>query len=255
MKLKNLFLVFLIPLFLFGQWTLAKNSDIEQLAAAEDIELKSQQIAKLYFYIHNDVLVKSSKLALNATLNELIESINKLEVDNNSNLESGLKEFMLNTHEELSKVALSPHSVTNANLVLDYSETYLEVAEFFVKKHLEQGTGDNFWFTQLKRMSLDIERANKYYIAMYAGHSDKNTLNQVSSNISEFEKKLEKIGSVKYEGQARYSLNELIKHWKISKSIYSGSQTNNMPIFVLASTKHLENALDELADYHRAKME
>ncbi|MCW8876021.1 MAG: hypothetical protein OQJ89_00580 [Kangiellaceae bacterium] len=257
--MKPIILLKAICILLFSQSSFSvdtnvEDRNIEQLIVAENIELKSQQIAKLYFYIHYDVLAKSSKAALSNSLQELRKNITQLKIDDESGFESGLREFMLVTHSELADAVKLPYSVSNANLILDYSETYLEVAEHFVTRNLNNSSRHNTNLTKLKRMALDVERANKYYIAMYAGHADRNTLNQVSMNISGFEKKLEDIADFNYEGNAKHILNELVKHWKISKPIYQGKKIN-MPIFVLASTRHLESALENLANYHRIKLQ
>jgi len=242
------FLFAIIFLFCSNQ-SVADIRSLQQLEAAEDIEMASQQITKAYFYLHQEIRVEQSENDMENGLTSIEKNINILNKINDKK-QLRMVKFMSFTLDEIKKTISQPYTNERGALMLDYSETLLEGAESLTKKYTHKNDKKEEMLITTKKMNFLLERATKYYIAFKDGFSDHNNVKQLEKAIKEFEDHLKKIQAYKYPSESQRAANKLSEYWPIAKEFYLGVEKNDLPLIVSVTTRHLEKSLATLEHYH-----
>jgi len=224
------------------------------LETAADISFISQQIAKSYFYVNQNIQRNQASQVITNSVKILDQRIEKL--NNNYTAEPDSEEanmllFLSFTRDELKETLSKKYSKNQGALILDFSETLLEGANLIVDKNINKQDKGQATIVIIKRMGFLLERISKYYIAFKAGYNDFNNLVQQRKAIEDFEMALVTISEhPEYAIELKQTLAELNKFWPIAKKFYNSIEVGNTPRLVFTSTAHLEKMLKNIERHH-----
>ena len=239
----------IVCLVLGGTNLFAKDvKTMDVLVHAETVKAISQDLAKNYFYIQQEIQASSAKKSLKKDMIALDDAIRKLQMVANSK-DKGVVEFMFFSTDELKSIMKEKFTSENGGLVLDYTETLLEGSESIIKHN--HGKSESM-LSVVEEMVFLLERATKYYIAFRAGYTDVANITQAKLAVEQFETLLKKVQAYTYPGAlASGPVKKLSKYWPVSKNFYLGIKKSELPTIVFISTKHMKRALDKLIEYHK----
>jgi hypothetical protein len=233
-----------------------KTHELLMLEAAENIEFLSQKTTKAYFYkqqgVRPDQAAEDLKKSLVLLQKDLIIVQEGLEASDKE--EKNIAIFLEYTMDEVKDIVGKPYNKENGALMIDYSESLLEGAEFIAQKHLHKGKNEEVMLVSAEHMLFLLERINKLYIAYQAGFKDYNNIVQLKQAVHDFEITLAKVnGYTKYSGNALASRNKINDFWPVAKEFFVDIQKGALPVIVLASVEKLEKELEVLEDFHHRK--
>ena len=225
--------------------------DLEMLRTAKNVEIVSQKIAKAYFYKHMDIRPEHADDDLKDSLSQLKNDLLTLRNGSDGKEEKNIATFLAYTSDELDKALAKPYSQETGALMIDFSESLLEGADFLSNKHDNEKSGEADMLAKVDNLLFLLERINKYYIAHKAGFKDYNNVVQLTKAVEDFEAGLAKINSYgRYPNSVKDSVTKINQFWPVAKEFYLGVQQNALPVIVLASTDKLEQEVKTLASFH-----
>lgn len=238
----------------------AANVDVDMMESAKNVGISSQKIAKAYFYKHMDIRADHANTDLQESVSQLKKDILKLHEGikgaGNSKEEKNIAIFLSYTRDELDKALAKPYSLETGALMIDFSESLLEGADFLSGVYGKGSTGEAGMLAEVENQLFLLERVNKYYIAHKAGFRDYNNVAQLQKAVEDFEKGLAKINSYgRYPAHAQESVAKINQFWPVAKEFYLGVQQNALPVIVLASTDKLEKEVGNLKNFHHQEAE
>lgn len=225
--------------------------ELEMQRTARNVEIVSQKIAKAYFYKHMDIRPDHADDDLKESLSQLKTDLLTLRNGIDGKEEKNIATFLSYTSDELDKALSKPYSQETGALMIDFSESLLEGADFLSSKHGKEKSGEAFMLSEVENLLFLLERVNKYYIAHKAGFKDYNNVVQLTKAVEDFEAGLAKINSYgRYPDAVKESVTKINQFWPVAKEFYLGVQQNALPVIVLASTDKLEKEVKTLANFH-----
>lgn len=244
----------LVVIFQVFNISAQNDTSADILETAEDISFVSQQIAKSYFYVNQNVKREQATKVIAGSIRRLDQNIEKLNgsyiVEPDSE-EANMLLFLSFTRDELKDTLAKKYSRDRGALILDFSESLLEGADLLAKRNKNTADPDEAIMSKVKRMGFLLERISKYYIAFKAGYSDFNNLVQQRQAIDDFDSALIKISEhPKYANELKNTLAELNKFWPIAKKFYSSIESGSTPRLVFTSTTHIEKMLKKIERHH-----
>jgi hypothetical protein len=221
----------LASLVIVSSNVLAQGSEEPAVVYAETIKTLSQDIAKNYFYITQDIQVGSAKRGLKKDILLLDDTLSKLQQANNDKATKRVLGFLSFSVDELKSTLKDEYNEENGGMVLDYTETLLEGAESIINHHNKNKKATIL--DDLEEMEFLLERATKYYIAFAAGYNDDSNLKQAKLAVAKFDTLLKKINSKNYPPEIKNGpLKKLDRYWPVSKEFYLGLKQNELPTIV-----------------------
>ena len=228
--------------------------ELEMMESAKNVGIASQKITKAYFYKHLDIRADHADQDMRDSLTQIKKDILKLHdgIKGNSKEERNIAVFLSYTRDELDKALSKPYSQENGALMIDFSESLLEGADFISSKHGKGKKGEASMLAEVEDLLFLLERVNKYYIIHKAGFKDYNNVAQLKKAVDEFENGLAKINNYgRYPESVQDSVKKINQFWPVAKEFYLGVQQNALPVIVLASTDKLEKEVQTLAKFHQ----
>ncbi|CAK8722147.1 Type IV pili methyl-accepting chemotaxis transducer N-term [Candidatus Electrothrix aarhusensis] len=250
--LKILIAAFICALCFTPAFAAEKNHDLFMLEAAKNIEFLSQRVAKGYFYrrlgIRPDRAAEDLKKSLVLLQKDMI--ILQAGIENDKE-EQDISVFLEYTMSELKSIIENPYSKKNGALMIDYSESLLEGAEFIVERHKHKNKSEEVMLVAVEHSLFLLERINKFYIAYQAGFKDYNNVVQLKQAVQDFEITLAKINVyTKYSDTTLVSRSKINEFWPVAKEFFIDIQKGALPVIVLASVEKLEKELTVLENFH-----
>ncbi|MCI5208442.1 MAG: hypothetical protein D3910_06530 [Candidatus Electrothrix sp. ATG2] len=247
---------FLCALYVVPALAANSNKELLTLEAAENIKFLSQKTTKAYFYKQQGVRpdraaedLKKSLLLLKKDLIIIQEGLAK-----GNKEEKNIVVFLEYTMSELQDIVDKPYKKENGALMIDYSESLLEGAEFVAEQHMHKQDPEESMLIAVEHLLFLLERVNKFYIAYQAGFQDYNNVVQLKQAVQDFETTLVKINAyTKYADDSLTSRNKLNEFWPVAKEFFVDIQKGALPVIVLASVDKLEKELKVLEDFHHNK--
>lgn len=240
--------LYVVPVFAADQ-----SHDQLTVEAAENIKFSSQAITKAYFY-------KQQGIRLDRATEDLKKSLILLKKDLiiiQDGLQKGSKEeknvvvYLEYTLDELLDIVDKPYSKDNGALMIDYSESLVEGADFIVGQHADKQDAEERLLVSVEHLLFFLERINKFYIAYQAGFDDYNNIVQLKKTVKDFETTLAKINAyTQYTERQLTSRNKINKFWPIAKEFFIDIEKGSLPVIVLASVEQLEKELKVLENFH-----
>ena len=221
--------------------------------AAENIKFSSQTLTKAYFYKQQGVRpdhaaddLKKSLALLQKDLIIIQDGLNK-----GTKEEKNIVVFLEYTLDELHNIVDKPFNKQNGALMIDYSESLLEGAEFIAKQHIRKDDAEQDMLIAVEEQLFLLERINKFYIAYQAGFRNYNNVVQLKQAVQDFETTMAKINAyTKYSDAALTNRNKINEFWPVAKDFFIDIQKGALPVIVLASVEKLEHELTVLEDFH-----
>ncbi|MCI5161600.1 MAG: hypothetical protein D3917_06165 [Candidatus Electrothrix sp. AX5] len=229
-----------------------KTHELLMLEAAKNIEFLSQRVTKAYFYKQQGVRPDHAAEDLKKSLILLQEDLTIIHngIDNDKK-EKNISVFLEYTMSELKSIVENPYSQENGALMIDYSESLLEGAEFIAEVHTHKNQAEEAMLVSAEHSLFLLERINKFYIAYQAGFKDYNNIVQLKQAVQDFETTLAKINAyTKYSGNILASRNKINDFWPVAKEFFVDIQRGALPVIVQASVEKLEKELKVLKDFH-----
>ena len=247
--------VFLCALYVVPSLAADSTRELLTLEAAENIKFLSQKTTKAYFYKQQEVRpdraaedLKKSLVLLKKDLIIIQEGTTK-----ESKEEKDIVVFLEYTMSELLTIVNKPYSKENGALMIDYSESLLEGAEFVAEQHMHKQDPEESMLIAVEHLLFLLERVNKFYIAYQAGFKDYNNVVQLKQAVQDFETTLVKINAyTKYADDSLTSRNKLNEFWPVAKEFFVDIEKGALPVIVLASVDKLETELKALEEFHHA---
>ncbi|MGR0480834.1 MAG: hypothetical protein ACTFAL_05370 [Candidatus Electronema sp. V4] len=232
--------------------------ELEMMETAKSVEIASQKIAKSYFYKHLDIRADHAGKDLEDTVAQLRKDILTLHegIKGGDKEEKNIAVFLSYTRDELDKALTKPYSPEVGALMIDFSESLLEGADFLSGRYGKGKTGEAAMLAEAERLTFLLERVNKYYIIHKAGFKDYNNIVQLEKAVQDFEASLAKVNAYgSYPDQVKENVAKINQFWPVAKEFYLGVQQNALPVIVLASTDKLEKEVDALRTYHQSQID
>ncbi|MCI5125358.1 MAG: hypothetical protein D3925_13000 [Candidatus Electrothrix sp. AR5] len=234
-----------------------KSQELLTLEAAENIGFLSQKVTKAYFYKQQGVRpdqaaedLKKSLVLLQKDLIIIQEGLKKGDKE-----ERNIAVFLEYTMDELKDIVGKPYKTENGALMIDYSESLLEGADFISERHTHKKDKEEVMLVSVEHSLFLLERINKLYIAYQAGFKDYNNVTQLKQAVQDFETTLAQINAyTKYAGNTLISRNKINEFWPVAKEFFIDIQKGALPVIVLASVEKLEKELTLLEDFHHHKI-
>ncbi|XOF34636.1 MAG: hypothetical protein ACL93V_04925 [Candidatus Electrothrix sp. YB6] len=230
-----------------------KKHELIMLEAAKNVEFLSQKIAKAYFYkqqgVRPDRAAEDLKKSVTILQKDLI--IIQDGIDRKNKEEGNIAVFLDYTYNELNGMLNKPYSRENGALIIDYSESLLEGAEFIAQQHMHKESPEEAMLIMVEHMLFLLERINKLYIAYQAEFKDYNNVTQLKQAVQDFDAALSKINAyTKYSAGAQKSRDKINEFWPVAQEFFVDLQKAALPVIVLASVEKLEKQLENLDDFH-----
>ncbi len=229
-----------------------KDHELLMLEKAKNVEYVSQKITKAYFYKQQGVRSDHAENDMKEGLSSLRKDIGILQEGiQGDKEEENIALFIAYTQDELLSTLSKPYNKGNGALILDYSESLLEGANFLAQKHLHKQDAEGAMLTTTKQILFLLERINKYYIAHKAGFKDYNNVLQLKQAVKDIETEIAAINAYKkYSESAQTSVKKFNEFWPVAKEFYIDVQKGALPVIVLASTDKLEREIRVIESYH-----
>lgn len=241
-----------LVVFLFATYLNAATSrnDVKLLEASEDIKFISQQIAKDYLYLSKNPENGDVKESLNNGVLVLDEKLRLVASSTKSEDTKDILTFLSFSRDEISETLAQAYSFDNGALMLDFSEILLEGAESIAKEHTYRFSTEEKMFISIKNMSYLVERITKYYMAVQAGFTDHNNIEQLKLSIKSFDKALFDLNKYPYNDENLKEVDNLKQHWLTLRAFYLSLEKSKISNIVYMSAKHLEDIISKLELYH-----
>lgn len=250
--LKILTTVFLCTVSVDSAVAAEKTHELLMLEAAKNVEFLSQKVTKAYFYKQQGVRPDQAAEDLKKSLVLLQKDLMIIQDGmSNDKEEKNIAVFLEYTMNELKDVVGKSYSTDNGALMIDYSESLLEGAEFIAEKHARKKKNEEAMLISVEHSLFLLERINKFYIAYQAGFRDYNNVVQLKQAVQDFETTLDKINAyTKYADKTLESRNKINEFWPVAREFFVDIQKGALPVIVLASVEKLEKELEVLDDFH-----
>lgn len=221
--------------------------------AAENVKFSSQTITKAYFYKQQGVRTDRATEELDKSLALLKKDLLVIQdgIKEGNKEEKNITIFLEYTLEELQELVKQPYSKDNGALMIDYSESLLEGAEYVTQLHMHPENTEEAMLVTVEELLFLLERINKFYIAYQAGFKDYNNVVQLKQTVKNFEDTLSKVNAyTKYADEVLTNRNKVNEFWPVAKEFFIDIQKGALPVIVLASVEKLANELEVLEKFH-----
>ncbi|MCU7920035.1 MAG: type IV pili methyl-accepting chemotaxis transducer N-terminal domain-containing protein [Candidatus Thiodiazotropha sp. (ex Epidulcina cf. delphinae)] len=229
--------------------TYAAEIDLaEAVNKAGKQRMLSQRIAKAYFFLGGNVRRDKAKQQLQGSIAEFKKNHAELKAEiNHQNVQKVLA-FLDIAIDEYAELVGRPYDQDNAAMVLDLSETILEVSQDVVVKiealsNLEKPKVVNI----SGRQRMLSQRIAKYYIAYQLGFKDRDSVNQLKNAVKEFESalvllKTEKINTPEITAK----LIRVTRLWRIIRPFFMDVEKGGLPVTVFATTDSIMKSMNTI---------
>lgn len=233
------------------------QQELDMLQTAKNVEIASQKITKAYFYKQLDIRADHAGKDLQDSIAQIKRDILTLHegIKGNDKEAKNIAVFLSYTRDELDKTITKPYSKEVGALMIDFSESLLEGADFLSTRHSKDKGPEAKMLAEVERLLFLLERVNKYYIIHKAGFKDYNNVVQLEKAVQDFEVSLAKVNAYGgYPDETKESVTKINQFWPVAKEFYLGVQQNALPVIVLASTDKLEKEVRTLESFHQSQV-
>lgn len=229
---------------------MARNVDLEVIAAAEDIGILSQSVVKNYFYVRENINTVASAIKLSEDIKAIDVSLAKLVAASELKGARGELNFIDSIWIDLKVTMNDRYSRDNGLLVIDLSEVMLEGAENLSKRLYKKGFKDSNIINIIEHQRYLVERMAKLYVISIAGLKDFNVKQQIAAAVESFDEGMVRIESKQYSKNISVSVNELRSQWQSSRPHYLNVEEGDMPASIFVFTEAIESHLIKMFHYY-----
>jgi len=135
--------------------------------------------------------------------------------------------------------------------MLDYSESFLDGANFIKNAHKYDFSIEEKMLMRLKDIEYLLERTSKYYIAYSVNINKKSTLNNMNKAIVKIEMILKEVNSYPYPEELSIEIREMNSNWIKYKQFLYKVKKLSLSSLILLSITNFENSIKKIALYHK----
>ncbi len=244
----------LLILFLLSIYTLASTrGDVKIIEASENIRYLGQKITKEYLYLYQNPQKVEIKEQLYENIKRLEQSILDIKTIANNKESKNILDFLTSNKNDVKKLIDKSVSKKKAILMLDYSESFLEGANFIENSHRYKFSTEEQILMSLKDIEYLLQRISKYYMAYILGVDKNLNFNNMVYAISKVEDILKEINSYNYPKTVFMEVKNMNSSWIKHKKFFYKVKELSIPNLMLVSTTKFEESIKEIALYHKQK--
>ena len=250
--MKNILLILLLMLSMFGQLNASTRGDVKIVEASENIRYLSQKVAKEYLYLYYNPKKINFKKKLSENMKALERNIDKIAINTQSDDSKNILTFLTYTNDEIK--LLLQQEVTSKDksiLILDYSETFIEASTAIQALHQYDFSKEEKMLMQLKELEYLLERVTKYYIASIMNLNKVSNTKQMQKTMEEIESTLQIIKAYPYPQKIKIEQEKILDSWKTHKSFLTLSAKLALPNLLSISIKNFKDNIKTLELYHK----
>ncbi|KRT55018.1 type IV pili methyl-accepting chemotaxis transducer N-terminal domain-containing protein [endosymbiont of Ridgeia piscesae] len=240
-----LVLLLALPFALHAEETFSVTGLIDRAGMQR---MLSQKIAKAYFFLGKRSRPDKARQQMQNSL-ELFKS-------NHASLKNKIKDratqdlltYIDLAYDEYAELCSQPYTQDNGALVLDLSETLLEVSNEIVKKLEQASKVKTSKIVNLAgRQRMLSQRIAKYYIAYQLGFRDVNSVTQLTKAVDLFEASLHALKVEKSNTKAiNTELVRITNLWKVVRGFFLDIKKGGLPVTVFATTDKILQRSDRV---------
>lgn len=224
---------------------------------ASDQKLQSQRMTKAYFFLGSHIRADKARQqmaegsqAFSAELKDLKQKVSDPAIHD------------LVTYEDIAfaeyqALLNAPFNADNAALMLDLSESLLEISSSIEKK-LEQkpGGAPAAIVAMSGQQSVLAQRIAMYYIAYRAGFRDSNSLHQLELAVRDFETAHAKLLASKLnDPKITAELKKVGSLWKVVRKFFLDAKGGGLPVTVFATTDNITTSMTKVTRLYVARLD
>ena len=230
------------------------RGNVEIIKATENIRYLSQKVAKEYLYYFRypeNIRLKETLQTSLASLGKNIKVISTFASDAETN---DVLDFLTYSKEEILALLKKKPSKEYAELMIDYSDTLLEGADLIADRHRYDFSREERMLVVAKNISYLLERALKYYIALYNGLNSQNIRKQLYATLEEIREYLGRFDAYPYPSDLQNTTAEMKTLWQRSEAHIAASKSYFLPNVLANAVAYLERDIERIVSYHTKKL-
>ncbi|MEW8541222.1 MAG: type IV pili methyl-accepting chemotaxis transducer N-terminal domain-containing protein [Candidatus Thiodiazotropha endolucinida] len=222
----------------------ANAADIELAEAVNKAgkqRMLSQRIAKAYFFLGGNVRRDKAKQQLQSSIIELKKNHTELKAEVKSKDVQQLLVFLDIVIDDYEKLVNQPYTRADATMVLDMSETILELSQDVVVKIEALSNRKTPKIVNLSgRQRMLSQRIAKYYIAHQLGFKEQDYVNQLTTAVREFESAMAVLKSEKINTpEITEKLIRTTRLWRVIRPFFMDVEKGGLPVTIFATTDRI----------------
>lgn len=243
--MKKILFIILMGLGLVISSEASTRGDVQIIKATENIRYLSQKISKDYLYLYQNSEKRTLKKSIIESINRLDREIYNITINTQSIESKDLLNFLSYTNHEIKALLREKVNKETSQLILDYSETFVEAANYIEKLHQYNFSNEERMLMSIKDLDYLLERITKYYIASAMNINKMNNASQIQDAIGRIENILYDINKYDYPSHLLSKRIEMNGYWRTYKDfIYKSddcSVPNILQVFVETFKKSMKN--------------
>jgi len=246
-RIRNILLIILLPFSLFA----SIRGNITIIEASENIRYLGQKISKEYLFFYQNPKKIELRDAIFDDVKRLEKSIIDIRMITNNRYSKKVLDFLVYNKDAIKELIDKPVDIEKSILMLDYSESFLDGANFIKNAHRYDFSIEEKMLMRLKDIEYLLERTSKYYIAYSLNINKKSTLNNMNKAIVKIEMILKEVNSYPYSEELSIEIREMNSNWIKYKQFLYKVKKLSLSSLILLSITDFENSIKKIALYHK----
>jgi hypothetical protein len=236
------------PIILFA----STRGDVKIIEASENIRYLGQKISKEYLSFYHNPRNIEIKERLYEDIKRLEQSIIDIATITHNKDSKDILDFLTYNKNDVKKLVDSKSvDREKAVLMLNYSEGFLESANFIENAHKYDFSLEEKMLMSLKDIEYLLEKISKYYIA-YTLNIDKNSnFENMNRAVTKVEDILKGINSYNYPQNLFVEIKKMNNSWTRHKKFLYKVKQVAIPNLMLISINTFEKSIKKIALYHK----
>jgi len=236
--------------FAFG----STRGDVKIIEATENIQYLSQKIAIDYFFYYQKEKNSMSKKKIDANIKKLEFYISEIANTTKNMHTKNILDYFTYRIEEIKDLADENITESNARILLDHSEGFLEGAEAIIEEHKYKFSKEEEMLMLSKKAQYLLEKVITYYMASQIGLKSEYKQEKMKSAIREIDEVMKKINDYKYSIALKKKVEKFSTIWGVNREFFNNTNSTSIPYLLLGSTQYTKKILVDIEQYHKKNL-